>query len=237
MPTARSLAWGGIVGPAAFVSAWLAGGARKRGYSPVDDAISRLAAIGASTRPLMTAGFVTFGVAVPVYALALRAAVPGPAWKLAAGTGVTTLLIAAFPLGHSSTIDSVHATVAVVGYLTLAATPLLAARPLAAGGHRRGARASVMVGVASGLCLAATTVGPVHGLLQRVGITVGDSWLAASALWILAGGTARRPNPDAGADGPASIGRAGRSNQASTVTPFQKATRSVISLAASLGAG
>src|SRR5258708_7519274 len=63
---------GGLIGPAAFVGAWALGGALKEGYSPTNDAISRLAAIGASTRPLMTSGFVCFGIAVPAYALALR---------------------------------------------------------------------------------------------------------------------------------------------------------------------
>jgi hypothetical membrane protein len=196
-------AWGGIVGPAAFISAWLVGGAEHGGgYSPVDDAISRLAAIGASTRPLMTAGFVGFGVAVPVYAMALKAAVPGPAWKTAVATGLATLGVAAFPLDKSSTIDQVHAAMAALGYLTLAATPLLAARPLAAAGHRRAASLSVVVGVGSGLCLVGTLVGPAHGLLQRIGLTMGDAWLISSAAWILAGRRAGRA-PAAGGRGAA----------------------------------
>lgn len=184
-------AWGGIVGPAAFVSAWLAGGALRRGYSPVNDAISQLAAVGTSTRPLMTAGFVGFGIAVPVYAVALRASLPGPAWTTAVGTGLATLAVASFPLGVSSTVASFHNGSAGIGYITMAATPLLAARPLAAAGHRRAAGASVAVGVASGLCLAATLFGPAHGLFQRVGLSLGDAWLAVSAVWILRGGTIR----------------------------------------------
>ncbi len=182
-------AWGGIVGPVAFISAWLVGGAEHGGgYSPVDDAISRLAAIGASSRPIMTAGFVGFGVAVPVYAMALKAAVPGPAWKTAVATGAATLAVAAFPLDTSSTIDQVHAAMAALGYVTLAATPLLAARPLAVAGHRRAASLSVAVGVGSGLCLVGTLAGPAHGLLQRIGLTLGDAWLISSAAWMLSGG-------------------------------------------------
>jgi len=185
-PQLRS-AWGGIAGPAAFVSAWTVGGATTRHYSPVDDAISRLAAVGASTRPLMTAGFVAFGVAVPVYSLALRESLPGPAWRTALGTGLATLAVAVFPLDVSSTIDHVHAVAAALGYVTLAATPLLAARPLGAAGHRGAARASVAIAVASGLCLAGTVAGPAHGLFQRVGLTLGDAWLVASAAWMLSG--------------------------------------------------
>lgn len=194
-------AWGGIVGPAAFVSAWLVGGAMRRGYSPVDAGISRLAAVGASTRPLMMAGFVGFGVGVPVYAVALRESVPGSAWKTAAGTGLATLGVAAFPLDASSMTGVVHRGFAVLGYVTLAATPLLANRPLAAAGHRRAATASVATGVGSGLCLAAAVLGPAEGLLQRLGLTLGDAWLVASAAWMLSGGRAvpRQPEGPRGA--------------------------------------
>ncbi|MHB8669198.1 MAG: DUF998 domain-containing protein [Acidimicrobiales bacterium] len=188
-------AWGGIAGPSAFVSAWLVGGATTRGYSAVDDAISRLAAVGTSSRPLMTAGFLAFGVGVPVYAGALRASVPGPAWKTAVGTGLAILGVAAFPLGVSSTVDLVHGGFATAGYATLAATPLLAARPLAVSGRRRAAAVSVAAGLASGLCLVASALGPAHGLLQRAGLTLGDAWLVGSAAWILSGGRATPAGP------------------------------------------
>ena len=65
-----------MIGPAAFVTAWAANGAATKGYSPIDDAISRLAAVGTTTRPFMTAGFVCFGLAVPIYASALRRYLP-----------------------------------------------------------------------------------------------------------------------------------------------------------------
>ncbi|MGB4746437.1 MAG: DUF998 domain-containing protein, partial [Candidatus Microthrix parvicella] len=48
---------GGIVGPAAFIGAWVAGTVVLDGYSPITDAISRLAAVGADTRWLMSTGF------------------------------------------------------------------------------------------------------------------------------------------------------------------------------------
>jgi hypothetical protein len=197
--SSRRAAWGGVLGPAAFVSAWAIGGAIRHGYSPVEDAISRLAAVGTTTRPLMTAGFVGFGIGVPVYATALRASLPGWAWTTALATGLSTLGVAAFPLGVSSSLDLVHGAWATFGYVTLAATPLLAARPLADAGHRRAAVASVLTGVASALCLAGTVVGPAHGLLQRTGLGFGDAWLAAGAVWILSGGAAdRRRAPGVG---------------------------------------
>ena len=48
----------------------------------------------------------------------------------AAMTGVATLAVAAAPLDHSDAIDTLHGACATFGYVTLAATPLLAARPL-----------------------------------------------------------------------------------------------------------
>ncbi|HUZ19880.1 MAG TPA: DUF998 domain-containing protein [Acidimicrobiales bacterium] len=192
-PFFRRAAWGGVAGPVAFVSGWAVGGALRPDYSPVDDAISKLAAVGSSTRPLMTAGFVAFGVGVVVYAAALRKAVPGPAWTTAAVTGLATLGVASFPLDVSRTEDLVHGGLATLGYVTLASTPLLAARPLAASGRPRAAIASVATGVASGIVLAATVLGPAHGLLQRLGLALGDVWLVASASWILAGGHGARP--------------------------------------------
>jgi hypothetical protein len=184
------MAWGGLLGPAAFVSAWIVSGALRHGYSPVEDAISRLAAVGAPRRLIMTAGFVGFGVGVPVYAAALRASVPGPAWKAAAAAGVATLAVATTPLDATPTLDLLHGGFASAGYAALAATPLLAAGPLAASGRRSAARLSVATGLASAICLAGTLAGPAHGLFQRSGLTLGDAWLAASAVWMLSGGQA-----------------------------------------------
>ena len=58
----RLLALGGIVGPLTFVGCWAIAAAVKPGDSAIDDAISDLAAVGATTRLAMTVGFVVFGV-------------------------------------------------------------------------------------------------------------------------------------------------------------------------------
>jgi hypothetical protein len=183
----RALALGGLVGPAGFLGAWVVGGALTTGYSPVEDAISRLAAVDASTRGLMTAGFVTFGVGVPLYGIALRQRLPGRAWVAAVATGLATLGVAAAPLDHSSTVDLVHGSFASAGYATLAAVPLLAAGPLRRAGRAGWAAVSLTAGVASALCLLATLAGSHHGLFQRAGLTIGDAWLVASAVALLRG--------------------------------------------------
>ncbi|HUR49450.1 MAG TPA: DUF998 domain-containing protein [Acidimicrobiales bacterium] len=199
MKPSRALALGGVVGPAAFITAWSALGWRKAGYTPIEDHISRLAAQGVAERPAMTAGFVAFGVGVPLYALALRRSPTGHAWIAAATTGVATLGVAAFPLDGPAG-DGAHAIAAGVGYATLAAIPLLAARPLARAGLTMWSRFSWAAGGAAALCLAATTAGPATGLAQRAGLTIGDVWLIGSALALFTGRLGR-PLPRPGESG------------------------------------
>jgi hypothetical protein len=187
----RAAALAGVIGPAAFIGAWTVGGAvTTRDYSPIDDAISRLAAIGADTRPLMTAGFAVFGVALPVYASALRSAVGGAAWLTAAATGLSTLAVAAAPLDRSSGVDTLHGVAAGLGYVTLAATPLLAARPLLQHGHRALARFGLASGSVSAIALVLTTTNLPTGLFQRIGLTSADVWIATTGL-LIAGGRLR----------------------------------------------
>ncbi|MBA3652821.1 MAG: DUF998 domain-containing protein [Actinobacteria bacterium] len=169
-------------------------GARTAHYSPANDAISRLAAVHAPTRAAMTAGFVAFGVGVPLYGLALRSTLPGRAWMLATATGLATLGVGAFPLDWARG-DAPHAVAATLGYVTLAATPLVAARTLGRQGRRGWARVSRVAGVTSAVSLAATVIGPYHGAFQRVGLTVGDAWIVASALGIVARRRHRCPRP------------------------------------------
>ena len=183
----RELAWGGVVGPTGFVAAWATAGVLAKEYSAVRQSISRLAAVDAPKRRLMTAGFVCFGVTVPAYGLALRDALGGRAWLAATVSGVATLGAGAFALDTSSAIDRAHYGLAVVASSTLALTPILAAPCLSARGHGRAATASRLVGVLSGVCLAAPAFLPAEGLLQRIGLTLPEAWIAASAVAIVGG--------------------------------------------------
>jgi hypothetical protein len=184
----RLQAVGGVVGPVAFVGAWSLAGLSAHHYSATQDAISRLAETGAPTRAAMTTGFVVFGLALPVYSRALRAALGGPAWITAFATGVATLGVAAVPLG-APTRDTVHGWFAAAGYATLAATPLLASLRFASAGRHAWANASRVAGFASGACLIATVAGPAHGLFQRLGLGIGDVWIVATAIAIIRTGT------------------------------------------------
>ncbi len=168
----------------AFVTAWSVLGATASGYSPVDDAISRLAASGASTRVPMSAGFAVFGAGMAVFGVSLRSALPGPAWTLAVTTGAATMAVAALPLGTEMG-DAPHHIAGAVGYATLAALPVVAAGSLARQKKQRWARYSRATGALSAACLLASTVGPGHGLFQRAGLTVVDAWVIVTALAIL----------------------------------------------------
>lgn len=186
-PSARALAIGGLVGPAAFVGAWTAAGLRTHDYSPFTDAISDLAAIGASTRTLMTAGFIVDGIGLTAFGLSLRTMVEGRAWIPAVVTGVATLGVAAAPLGGGLG-DGTHAALAGLAYVAIAAAPLLAAGPLRRRGRSGWSRTSVAAGAMSAAGLLTSTAGPAHGFWQRLGLTVGDAWIVGISALILAGG-------------------------------------------------
>ena len=179
----RWRALGSVAGPAIFVATWAVVGSNRPGYSPVDDQISQLAAIGASSRPAMTLGMAAFGVGVLAGARPLRVGLGSGVGRLAASTALATLAVAALPLG--SNIDGAHAAAAALAYGTLAATPLVAVGPLAGQGRRVAAAASGVVGLASAAALlASVVVSERTGLWQRVGLSLSDGWLMAVGVWL-----------------------------------------------------
>jgi hypothetical membrane protein len=194
-PARRLAALGGVVGPAAFIVAWVVASTIAPRYSANDDAISQLAAVGADTRVLMTGGFIALALCAIPYAMALRHALGGRAWITSAGTGVAMVLLVAIPLGRSSATDHFHGFAALFGYLTLGFTPLLAIRPLLARGHRAVAGLGVLVAITSGTALLLSDTTPLTGLFQRIGLTAGQVWIVGSAL-AMASGRLQRLTPE-----------------------------------------
>lgn len=186
----RVLAVGGIVGVVGFVAAWAIGGLTVDDYSMVDDAISQLAAVGSPVRWWMTAGFVAFGVGVTLFAQALRSSLGGAAWIAATITALATVGVAATPLGR---FDRAHDVFAAIGYLSLAATPLLASRELRRRGAARAARWSVACGIATAALLVASITVDANGLTQRLGLGITDLWIVAAAMAILRRSSAPAP--------------------------------------------
>lgn len=181
-------AWGGVIGPVAFIGAWvIAAAMTSMPYSSIDDAISRLAAIGSDVRWLMSVGFVVFGLCLLVYSIAIRRGLEGPAWIAALITGVATLAVAALPLDHAETVDRFHGVAAGVGYVSLAAIPLLAARPLLDAGRSALSTAGIAAGFVAAVSLATSLLVDADGLFQRLGLTVVDLWIVASVPVVNAG--------------------------------------------------
>jgi hypothetical protein len=76
---------------------------------------------------------------------------------------------------------------ATIGYATIAATPLLAARPLVELGSDVLARLGVVCGVVSATSLALSATSLPTGVFQRIGLTAADTWIVISAAMIVAG--------------------------------------------------
>lgn len=183
----RWRAVGGIAGPTTFVATWSALSVATPGYSAVHEPISRLAAVDAPSRAAMTGGFVVFGAGVALYARQISSRLSGAAGAAAAATAAATIGIALTPLG-SPLGGAPHAACAGVAYATLASTPALGARAFARRGDRGAAVISAAVAVASGASLLASAVAETRvGLLQRLGLTLGDAWIVASAAWLVRG--------------------------------------------------
>ncbi|GAA2934994.1 DUF998 domain-containing protein [Streptomyces violaceus] len=95
-------------------------------YDPAAQTISVLAAPGGSSYWVMTAAFIALGICHLLTAWGLRPAAPAGRAALAAG-GVAALAVALFP-APSSGGSLTHGSVAVGGFVVLAAWPVLAAR-------------------------------------------------------------------------------------------------------------
>lgn len=194
MITHRTAALAGIAGPVAFVGAWVTGGLlRDDGYSPARDAISRLAEQGAPTLPLMTAGFVGFGLAMPFYARELGRALGSRGTQVAVTvTAVGTLAVAALPLSADGgqPIDTWHTVAAGTAYVANVVAPIVVARHLRSPAARR---ASYVLSATMAACLlASVTYEDLTGLFQRTGLTLFDVWSVTGALVLLVRGSGRR---------------------------------------------
>ena len=184
----RRLALGGVVGPSAFIAAWALGAfTNDRQLSAIDDAISQLAHVESNTRWLMTAGFVTFGVGVGLFAVSVRTTLGATTSAFLGATAASTLAVALLPLGGSDTVDQLHGMAAAAGYVTLVAAPLAARSSLRRLGAHRLASAGVAATAVAAVSLGASLALPATGAFQRLGLTVVDAWIIATATLLATG--------------------------------------------------
>ncbi|MBB3073620.1 DUF998 domain-containing protein [Streptomyces violarus] len=113
--------------PVVLIMGWaVAASLQGPSYDPAAQTISVLAAPGGSSYWVMTVAFIALGICHLLTAWGLRPAAPAGRAALAAG-GVSALAVALFP-APSSGGSLTHGSVAVGGFVVLAAWPVLAAR-------------------------------------------------------------------------------------------------------------
>jgi hypothetical membrane protein len=196
----RAAAAGGVLGPLLFVSAWVVSGALRDGYSPVHDAISRLAERGAPDRWIVTSGMLAFGLGSLLLAAALKN--DERLRKTSFGVivvGLSAIAVAMFPCsegcpGLEELTDNAHALAAGVNYAAFTAAPLLTA----AATYRDDRRFAAFSGAAASFAAAALVIQAsglgANGLWQRIGLTIDDIWMVAtSLLFLLRRGPFRSP--------------------------------------------
>ncbi len=206
--SARRWALAGIVGPAAFwvaivIGAWLEadylGAAAYRpdlrdGYSHVYSFVSELAAEGSGVRLLMTAGFLTFGIATLVFARSMRALWPTRSVLAVAvlvsgigllGAGVFSCDEGCPANGDVTLHQELHNAASVVTFPAWMACAAIAAWQLRSTRYGRVSLALAVVQVGTGLVLGAWSDrardDPV-GLLQRINLAAVAIWFVVTAL-------------------------------------------------------
>ena len=164
---ARRLA--GVLGPVVFVSTWAVLGQRRGdGYSPVADPISRLAAVDAPDRLVMTAGMLALAAGIGAWSSTLPCSIGR---RAAQATALATVAIAVTPLG-SSVGGVPHGVAAATAYATLAALPVAT---------RRARSSTTVTSIVAALLLASIVSPSGHGLFQRAGLTLGHAWIVTRA--------------------------------------------------------
>ncbi|MGO8859511.1 MAG: DUF998 domain-containing protein [Acidimicrobiales bacterium] len=115
------------VGPLLLIGGWtLAAAQQAKGYNPIRDTISSLAARGATDRWIMTLALAGLGACYIVTAIGLRVAGGVGRTVLVVG-GLATLLVAAFPQPAAGN-SVAHTGAATVAFGALAIWPVLATR-------------------------------------------------------------------------------------------------------------
>lgn len=173
---------GAIWGPALFLLAWLIGGLLYPGLSPVTAHISALAAVGAPSRLVMTAGQVAMAGGLAMATVPLRRVLGlGAAYCLALAA-ISLGVIVLTPDGSVPDRGLVHGGFAILLYASLALLGGLAGRHLLLAGARTAGFLAVGEGLAVGIFLWLSLGDTASGLFQRLGFTTASAWLVGVAL-------------------------------------------------------
>lgn len=184
------------VAPVALIGGWTwAASVQPRGYDPLRDTISALAAQGASDRWIMTIGLALLGACHLVTAAGLTDAGLVSRALLAVG-GAATIGVAALPQPSSG-----HVPAATLGFIALALWPAACQLP-----WRRSARgAAVLLLALLGWLVFELQGGGLVGLSERVVACAEALCPLAFALAVLA--SQRQPKPAAGSAADRTLGK------------------------------
>ncbi|MEX0983609.1 MAG: DUF998 domain-containing protein [Actinomycetota bacterium] len=196
----------GLIGPAAFTTAWVIGTRRQRDYSIAHEHISGLAAPDAEEPRMMRAGFLTLGACSVVFASELDRRLDGArgtGWgpALLAAAGVSTVVAGVCTRdrmsnapphegsGDPSITNDAHDIASVVGGVAATAGLLALARRFRDDASWRGlaphaSRAAFTGAVLSGWFLSDVTR-PGNGLVQRASVSLPLGFMAWMALRML----------------------------------------------------
>jgi Protein of unknown function (DUF998) len=191
----RLAALGGVVGPALFTVAWVAGSLRQAGHPAAGIQLSGLAADDARDPQIMMAGFVVLGVCSIGFGIALDRVISprsaGPWLVVAAGTATVAagvfrrdhLLLTGPGFTGESWHNQVHDVASAVAYGAMLAAPLvLGWRFREDPGWAAVSRPVLALALASAVALAvfaSRVVEPWNGVVQRAAVTLA---LAAEVL-------------------------------------------------------
>jgi len=172
--------------PVLLIGGTLVAGALTPGYDPVRQTISELAAGDAPTRVLMTAFFVLTGLCHLVTVTFARGI--GIAGRVAFLIGaLATLGVAAFPLPTVAGSSATHTAFAMIGFIALAAWPLLGMRLRADFPWLVRPLGSILgTAILTALCVWFLVIwsshsSPVVGLVERVAADAESLWPAVVA--------------------------------------------------------
>lgn|SRR5262249_52202392 len=203
----KKLLYAGVVGPLLFIVVFLLEGATRPGYSAWRNYVSQLATGDFAWTQVLN--FLICGVLVLAFAIGLRSALSGTRGSIGApalfGVFAVSLLVAGtfstdpalgYPVdapGVHTTHGLIHGLAGLVAFTSLpAAAFVMAAHFAAEPGARRWTRYSLVVGFvillmffASNVAAAMDGSGTWHnaptGLLQRIAIIIGWTWIAMVA--------------------------------------------------------
>lgn len=204
---ARVRAACGIVGPVAFTAAWAISGARQAGYSIRHEHISGLAAPDARDPHIMTAGFLTLGVATIAFGWELQRRLggsprAGPGPGLIAGAGASVLLAGILRRDRmanvlpgetepyrQSLVNDGHDDASIVGQLCSVIGLLALARRFRGDPAWADLRLPTL-GVAAltgglGVIFGSHTARPGNGVVQRVAISTALAGMVATGVRML----------------------------------------------------